>query len=1402
MTQPQVLFEVSWEVCNMVGGIYTVLATKAEKMRDFYGDHYVVIGPDLARLGDSVPEFEEEIWDPMVLQAISVDQVRVRMGRWMIPGKPRCLLINYSDLYSHRDEILAEYWERNRLDSLFGEWDYCEPVMFGHAAGLVIERYYQAALAQRSLHAVAQCHEWLAGSTVLYLHNRVPEIGTVFTTHATVLGRAMAGADHDEHLYSKLTTVNAAEEARRLGVIAKHSMEFVAANAADVMATVSEVTACECASLLARQPDIIQPNALGEFFPDPALAAPEAAQRARRRLMEIASLVTGDCYDETKTTILVSSGRYEYFNKGLDVYLEAVAQAGAMPACSSQRLLAFVLAPAGHAGPRRSLMEGTADNRQPQWCTHDLREESTDPIGRKLRELGIANQPGDAVHVVFIPIYLNGRDPLIPEPYYKLLAGADLTVFPSFYEPWGYTPLESVGYGIPTVSSDRAGFGVWAQAQGGFEQTGVHVLARDGVHRDVAVHELASVITQFIALDPAARGQLAEASRRTGQSAQWQHFGKAYFQAHAEAAERAYGRQGALSKIKLADARKPVRLLHANGDGDVRFRPFTVVNEIPAELHALEDFARNLWWSWHPGAARLFSSLDEDLWHKTRYNPNVFLEMVKPAKLREAAASPGYLAKLEQVVSLYKSDRARNAGEPDIAFFCMEYGIVGYLHIYAGGLGVLAGDLLKTASDDNVPLCAVGLAYRSGYFHQVINSAGRQEIHPQALDFRDEAIEPLLGTDGLPITVTVASPSGPIHARAWRVGVGNINLYLLDTDFYGNSPADRAITRELYGSDTQNRLRQELVLGVGGFELLRKLGLQPKVYHLNEGHSAFVILARLAALMQEDNLKFHEALAFVRETTVFTTHTPVPAGHDRFPEAMVRPYLQPYESVLCKDWSYIMDMGCMPGQQDKREFNMTALSVRGASRINGVSKIHGRLSQAMFAGFYPGFHQQEVPVRSVTNGVHLRTWMAPSWQRVLDDHLGYDWASRTGDADFAGRIEALPLDVVWNTHCRLRSKLLDWLRGRLERGSAIHPPGSVQIPDDNAVIIGYARRIVPYKRADLLFADLVRLQKIVCGERRAIFVFAGKAPPGDHHAGDILAQLVELTRRSEFAGRILFVDGYDIDISRRLVSGCDVWLNTPERPLEASGTSGMKAGINGILNFAVDDGWWPEAWDGENGWMIPAPAAGMDQNEADRRLIFDMIEQEIFPNFYQRNSAGIPEKWCRMMLHAMATIIPGFSASRMLGDYSVQCYQPAIRRAQALRADNYRELFRLNECRRQLVEHWNSVVFTDAHITGIEGELSVVGRPLRVQVEIAHPGIEAEQLQPELVVKRRRSTIDEEVLEVHPMERISISGDMSRWSLEFAASSTGQHGLGVRLLPSPGLFDETPEPFFSCVRWL
>ena len=725
---------------------------------------------------------------------------------------------------------------------------------------------------------------------------------------------------------------------------------------------------------------------------------------------------------------------------------------------------------------------------------------------------------------------------------------------------------------------------------------------------------------------------------------------------------------------------------------------------IPKRLARLEEIAANLWYSWDRPTRALFAKLNPALWDAVGHSPKAMLKRIDEQRLIDAAADPAFLDSLTRVLAAFDAYHAeppfkQNSGgfRPDdlVAYFCAEFGVHESLPTYSGGLGILAGDHCKAASDFQLPFVAVGLLYRQGYFVQTIDGDGRQRAEYHDSDFDDLPISPVRRQDGSDLTVDIQFPGRKVIVKVWQARVGHVTIYLLDTDLPENNERDRDIAHRLYGGDRVTRLEQEFVLGVGGARALAALGHKPTVWHINEGHAAFLVLERIRTLVAE-GLPLEAATEAVASNTVFTTHTPVPAGHDHFPESTAATYITAGLGDL-----NLLPLGRPPAGGD---FNMTALALRGSRYQNGVSRIHGGVSARLLHDYFPQVSPDENPIGYVTNGVHVATFLAPEWGEVLDRFLGVGWMHRLGHPGIWEKIRAIPDHIFWSVRQDIKARLFHMVRHRIgvnharNHGSESHLQRLLKYADPanpNVLTVGFGRRFATYKRATLLFNDLDNLRRLLADRSRQIlFLFAGKAHPADEPGQELIRTLVHLSRQEEFAGRLLFIEGYDLHIARRLVSGVDVWLNNPVHPLEASGTSGMKAGMNGVINLSILDGWWDEGYDGENGWAIKPASPEVDPHRRDQeeaRTLYEILQDRVMPLYYDRTEGGYSPGWVRIAKRSMASLLPRYDASRMLGEYVSKYYIPASRQGHRYSQNGYDAAKSVSAWKTKVRAAWSGV---------------------------------------------------------------------------------------------------------------
>ncbi|MDQ6660012.1 MAG: alpha-glucan family phosphorylase [Chloroflexota bacterium] len=842
----------------------------------------------------------------------------------------------------------------------------------------------------------------------------------------------------------------------------------------------------------------------------------------------------------------------------------------------------------------------------------------------------------------------------------------------------------------------------------------------------------------------------------------------------------------------------------------------TVFPIMPARINRLYELAYNLWWSWHPEARMLYETLDSALWEKVGHNPVRFLSEVQPQLLAAAAENAEYLEQYDQVLANFDrymhptpDDTWFSHTYPDlhdstIAYFSAEFGLHEALPIYSGGLGILSGDHCKEASDLGLPFVGVGFLYPQGYFQQHITREGRQEASYDKLHFSEAPATPACDADGNEIMISVELPGRRIHAKIWKLQVGRIPLYLMDTDVAPNAPHDRELSARLYGGDREMRISQEIVLGIGGVRALRALDIEPAVWHINEGHAAFLNLERCRELVAS-GLNFFEAREAVAANSLFTTHTPVPAGNDTFSYDLIDKYFGSYWGQLGLTRDQFMEVA-REDQGWGPTYGMTILALKLTGQHNGVSKLHGDVSRNMWQFLWPGVDADEVPIDYITNGVHTPTWIAPEMDALFKRYFGENWEKHVDDPELWNHISEIPAEELWKVHLQRKEKLIAYARHRLTEHHLRLGEGTAQISefgrmlDANALILGFARRFATYKRATLIFRDMNRLQRIMNNPERPVqIIFAGKAHPADEPGKALIEHVYRLSRSEAFKGKVVFLENYDIDMARYLVSGTDVWLNNPVRPHEASGTSGQKAALNGQPNCSILDGWWAEGYNGKNGWAIGEEREYHDadvQAEADSLSLYRLLEEEIVPTYYSRGVDGIPHAWIAMMKEAIRTCAPQFSMSRMVKEYTTKFYVPEMHQSQQIAPNRYEKARVLAKWKEQVRQYWNQLeLFVDARR---DGQLSL-GEGIEIRAWVRADDLLPEDLCVELVYGEAK---DEQMVAQHtipmPYSRQELDGSY-RYDIHLKPAESGSIAYGVRVLPThPAL---TGKHDMGLMRW-
>ena len=851
-------------------------------------------------------------------------------------------------------------------------------------------------------------------------------------------------------------------------------------------------------------------------------------------------------------------------------------------------------------------------------------------------------------------------------------------------------------------------------------------------------------------------------------------------------------------KIKVSNVNTP------------NWKEVTVKSRVPAELEKLSELARNIWWAWNYEATELFRDLDPTLWKEAGQNPVLLLERMSYEKLEALSKDKVILKRMNDVYAKFRDymDVTPDNKRPSVAYFSMEYGLNHVLKIYSGGLGVLAGDYLKEASDSNVDLCAVGFLYRYGYFTQTLSMDGQQIANYEAQNFGQLPIDRVTDADGKPLVVDVPYMDYYVHANVWRVNVGRVSLYLLDTDNEMNSEFDRPITHQLYGGDWENRLKQEILLGIGGMLTLKALGIKKDIYHCNEGHAALINVQRICDYVAT-GLTFNQAIELVRASSLYTVHTPVPAGHDYFDEGLFGKYMGGYPVKMGISWDDLMDLGRNnPGDKGER-FCMSVFACNTSQEVNGVSWLHGKVSQEMFSSIWKGYFPEESHVGYVTNGVHFPTWSATEWKQLYAKYFNENFLYDQSNPKIWEAIYNVPDEEIWKTRVTMKNKLVDYIRKQFRETwlkNQGDPSRIVSLLDKinpNALLIGFGRRFATYKRAHLLFTDLERLSKIVNNPDYPVqFLFTGKAHPHDGAGQGLIKRIVEISQRPEFLGKIIFLENYDMQLARRLVTGVDIGLNTPTRPLEASGTSGEKALMNGVLNFSVLDGWWLEGYREGAGWALTEKRTYQNQehqDQLDAATIYSILETEILPLYYARNKKGYSEGWIKSVKNSIAQIAPHYTMKRQLDDYYSKFYCKEAKRFKELSANDNAKAKEIAAWKEEVVAKWDSIeiVSKEREADIAQGDIES-GKEYTITVVVDEKGLN-DAVGLELVTTYTTPEGKQHVYSVEPFSVIKKEGDLYTFQAKHSLSNAGSFKVAYRMFPKNQ--DLPHRQDFCYVRW-
>lgn len=1424
-TDTYFIFEVCWDLGDPAGATQRVLASKAQKMTKIFGDHYVLVVPHLER-DDQRPACltPDERNDPWLAELID-EGWRINAFRWDIPGRPRCLLVDFSNAYRRKKEIVAWLLSQYQVTAGEADWDFLEPVLFGYAAGRVVAAYNDAD--EENLEIVAHWHNWHVAAGLLYLKDHCPGVAQVITLHHTVLGRAIA--DTGENVVTALEKINGDEKAQYLGLHPPYQLEKAAVQQADFVSTPSAVTAGEILFFHDRRVSLITPNALPDDYPPERTNHHDHRTKMRETLYRVAEAMIAAPLERDRTLLLLSSGSYDYINKGLNLILDAMPHLEEHLKKGDHRVILFLMTPSRILHANRQVvnaLNGTAPLKKPKRITHDLYHLEDDPIQLHLNRLEIRNQPEDHIKVIFVPAELNGDDGVFNHSYTDLLPAFDLTLFPAHYQTWGFGPMESLANGVPTLSSDLSGFGNWV-SDAYPKHRFCHIMPRTTADYEQATAELAGFCALFVAASPEQRRAWSEEARKLAANFHWTLHIRNYLEAYHEAMtsrDRRYHGHGRRKKepSPLYDGAAMGTLVSS---GPPIMKPFTVLNLLPAALRRLRELAYNLWWSWHPQAAQLFADLDLEAWHESGHNPVELLDSVPQEKLNDLAQDPVFLERLDTILEQFDAYHTQRNGpkQPEVAFISYQYTLHECLPLFFSSAGTFAGDYLKTAGDLDFPLVALGLAFHHGTPSQRFDLQGNFHSEFRESDFTSQPIRPLKHRDGSLFTIRIAFPGRRLTLQVWRVEIGAVSLYLLDSDHPDNSDLDRLITQHCNPPDAETRLQQCMILGIGSRLLLQELGIKPKLWHLNDCHGAFVSFSRAAQLVHNENLPFEAAMAFIRETTMMTVFH---AGAEEethqgvvFEEDTIRPYFNLYRHTLAVSWQQITALGAQPGPRRRGRFSLNLLGIRSAARLSAKNRSHRAQIQQKLQPLAAGFHAAELPIAQVTEAIHPTSWITPDLRDALNKTLGADWALRRPSEVPFNQVLEMPEKDLRRARLKAKARLLHEVRRHLEhtwhhrRDSPSLLTKIIGTMRDDALIIGFTHHLALSPRANLLFRDPTHLARLLNGEDRPVIVlFASHILPGTHEHDDdneserkqaekLVKAMFHLSRREEFLGRLIFLENFDLFLNRMLVQGCDLWLNAPSHPGNYDMLSGIMAAANGALNLSVPDGWWVEADNGQNGWTIGKnlPVANRDyRDEFDSQHLYLLLEQNLIPLYFHDCLIGPSHEWLERSRRAIAQVIDNFSSHRLMREYNRRFYQDVFARRGALEQDSYEACQERARRRELYLAGWQRLAVLETSVEGLREESVCHGMDVHVEVHLRHENLPANMLRVEFVTGVRDHAGHQlSELIVHQLKLADDQGGESFWRGIYVPTRNGPKAYGIRVIPAGDGLDLS----FPLVKW-
>ncbi len=1412
------LFEVSFELICSGSVVSNMLRAKLSSAAASQSGRYMLIGAWNERDAQNFNEEVDDFWQPIVLR-LSEHNLKGHTGYWQQDTvKVPVLLLEQEERLDY-DELLYQLWRDFKIDSLLSGEEYRRAVIFGFGAGQAIQLVTEA-INLSSTKILASFHEWESGVGLFYLRKYMPTVSTSFILHSTALGLALAERHQTFHDLNK--DIDAETLAHSCGVFARHCMERQLALESDALSAVGGLVAQEANYYLGRFPDRIL--ASGCELQQLDALSDESRQSKREQFLQAIGVPLEQV---AGCVLLLSSGHSDSYNQGYESLLEAVVRLkDKLPYGVSRVVLCLaVMHPPRDAHFKDQGSEAT-DSVSPL-NNYSNQQEIAQLLDRLQLDSAVSR---DAA--IGVEIWQQNKEYADAGnfSYHQLLNIADWAIFPLQYAAWGYSAQESWTLGTPTITTNLSGFGGWCEERLTLRQrVGLQVLDFRGVSASEQVTLLASRMSELLQLWVVGdRYQvLRSEAKGCAQVLAWCRVYQVYQESY-QLAFKLHSLAQLADVIKTEDSDE-VTALSNEMSAVPRLYEARYESVIPTQLSGLRMLAGNLWWSWHEPAKRLFARLDPELWRRTR-NPIILFNSLSYQQWQRAVADPELMREYQRVLTDFQAYLAGSPGancdsdggngvkrcssvlNGKIAYFCMEYGLDNNLPCYSGGLGVLAADYLKSMSDLGVDCVAVGLLYRRGYFLQRINAKGQQEEDYPELNLAELPLSLVRDQHGRHLLTSVEIAGRTVYAQVWKFAVGRVDLYLLDTDVDENLVADRTISGNLYVSGTDARLMQELLLGIGGVRFLQEqLGLLPVVYHLNEGHSAFLVLERLRYFTHVKGYSVEEAVPLVRSTTQFTTHTPVAVGNEQFSWDLVRSYLGSYlESRLRINADQLLEWG-RASSDDKTVFSLTVLALRFSLQINTVSELHNQVSKRLWHDLWKNWLVSEVPFVNINNGVHLATWLGPEMRALYDEVLPAGWDTVKQDWQHWQTFLHRPLEDFAKAHFKQKQRLLDEVKRRIvdeylarEENPRLLEQSLTALRQKNSLVIGISRRFAAYKRNNLFMLLLKRLGRLLTDVRRPVLILmAGKAHPADQQGKEMLQQALRRLREPELAGRVIFLQNYDIELAKLLVQGVDLWLNTPVTGSEACGTSGMKVAINGGLNLSTRDGWWNEVADRNWGWSIDNYQNSIEEDrraKLENSLLIQLLEREIIPTFYDSKLDNPEDPWLIRVRESLVGVGYHYNAVRMALSYMASYSQlTAYNRKLLLGSGDSSRLHSLINWQRELESRFNRVSVKAAMVKGIKNGRVLEGGRLQVKV-LLYPGkMSAGELVVELVLLASGREWSPILVTLHRVENKGQDEEFQTYVAEYQLQDSGFYHYGIRIMPTMPLLFRAQEA--RVVRW-